>query len=887
MAISQVSKGVYVISPEKVETQGGKYITLFTKNREEQWQLAQKQAGLEADIATKTYAEQLKVYRDKIDAMNAQVRDLAKMKERAMAGALTAQDRAELESWRLQARRDEKLAEKTTMTAPGTTTSTTTGVGGRAGKGPQLGEVDSNSELEINAALASAAGDPATAAAAVAAARQSKTLGSSTPEDTDAQNYKVVNDLADIRAASTGEDIDTATDNILLELSKTDPQYAASHARVESKKAEIEKGTGGGTRTTTTTRTGGQYRVEKYPGLADTPGAGPEIPVESREGMLADIAAQRAALEEKIRAEQMPQFAGFDYITRARQIAAGRFGPTPASPAYGERNALQALMQADPAMRQAVLDQYRASIPKTAAPGAPAVGTTPGAAAPAGAAAPSTPAGWEAVGIVRPSDTDPEVVARAKASGKTPQQEAEAAYQAAKDAWSAAQGARTPTITMPAEEFPMAPGLGVAGLTREAVEVGAEALKPGLDPGARSALQQLADTKFAAAQKLAGQEARIEAETAAAERPFQIPFEQRGGETVPFFRRPGGFADQRAMEQAYLEMQDARGRRAPPMGTYPTATEPPAVTPVAPTATAPVTPLVTPPSVPDVTAVPPTDIRPEAAALMTPQELEAARIDLKRRLEERAAVQQMLAEQSAAMTPYTGPSPALTKAMETQFIPPPATTRSMLPPAMPQPVVAAAQLGDIRVPSGAVPTPPSIGRYTPGPVPVSTPMEGPSAALAAPRTAAAAPEGYFDRPSRPLAANMGAQMAIREGEEAVEATTAAKKQMADMKAVGAQDYFRGPAPTKTETKETYLFNRLQSAYPLAKKADKLDRVIASGPGKVAYDLYVANKAKNIPFTKTYEEITMTFAGDRKAMEQAHNVALALDIKDSDKVPGGK
>lgn len=869
MAISQVSKGVYVIKPEKVETAGGKYVSLFTKNREEQWQLAQKQAGLEADIATRTYAEQLKVYRDRIDAMNAQVRDLAKMKERAMAGALTAMDRAELESWRLQSRRDEKLAEKTTMSAPGTTTSTTTGAGGRGPKGPILGEVDANSEAEIRAALSTSGGDPAVAAAAVAAARQSKTLGANTPEDTDAQNYKVVNDLADMRVAATGEDIDTATDNILIALSQTDPQYAASHSRVEAKKAEEAAG-GGGTRTTTTTRTGGQYRVEKYPGLAGTPGAGPEIPVESREAMLADIAAQRAALEQKIKEEQMPQFAGFDYITRARQIAAGRFGPTPAVPAYGERNALQALMQADPAMRQAVLEQYRASLPPTPAPGAPAPaggGTAPTATAPA--PVPTTPAGWESVGIKRSDFAD------------------DAGYQKAKEAWAAANAQKAVNVTASEEEFPMAPGLGVAGLTREAVEAGAEALRPDLPPGAKSALQQLADTKFAAAQKLAGQEARIEAETAAADRPFQIPFEQRGGETVPFFRKPGGLADQRAMEQAYLEMQDARQRRAPPMGTYPVATEPPAVSSVAPPVTAPVTPLVTPPSVPEVTAVPPTDIRPEAAALMTPQELEAARKDLRRRLEERAAVQQMIAEQNAEMAPYTGASPALTRAMETQFNPPPTTTRSMLPPAMPQPVVSAAQLGAVRVPSGAAPTPPSIGRYTPGPVPPATPMAGPSSALAAPSTAAAAPEGYLERPSRPLAANMRAGMAIREGEETVEATTAAKKQMADIKAAGAEGAFRGPTPTKKETKETYLFNRLQSAYPLAKKADKLDRVIASGPGKVAYDLYVANKAKNIPFTKTYEEITMTFAGDRKAMEQAHNVALALDIKDSDTVPGGK
>ena len=876
MAISQVSKGVYIVSPEKADTSGSRYVSLFTKQREEQWQLAQKQAALEADIATKTYSEQLKLYRDRIDKMNDQVRDLTKMRERIQSGELSATDRATLESWRLQARRDEKLAQRTPV-SQGSTTETTRsgGVGGRAGKGPQRGDVSPDQEAEIQAALAESAGDPATAAAAVKARRDSKSLGAATPEDTDEQNYKVVNDLADMRVGATGEDIDTATDNILRELNQTDPQYAASYVRVESKKSEIEKGTGGGTTTTRTTRPGAKMEPT-YEGLATKPGVGPEIPVTDRDKLLAELEARRAGIEAELKGQVAPKFEGFDYITRAREIASGRFGPTSPSPAFGQRNALQALLRADPAMQQLILDQYRASLPApatavsapaTAAGGTASTGTAPAATAPA----PTTERGWESVGVVKPNTGD--AVADA------------AAYQAAKDAWSAsqAQAAAGPAFTMPpAEEMAIAPGQSAESLMAEAVDVGAYARAPGLTPGGQSALQRLADTKFAEAERRMANESRIGAEIAAAERPFQIPFEQRGGETVPFFRKPGGLADQRAMEQAYFDIQDERQRRVSP-----TSFPPPAVSPVAPEASAPVTPLVTPPSVPEVTAVPPTDIRPEAAALMTPQELETARKDLRRRLEERAAVQQMIAEQSAEMAPYTGASPALTRVMETQFNPPPTTTRSMLPPAMPQPVVSAAQLGAVRVPSGAVPTPPSIGRYTPGPVPPATPMAGPSSALAAPRTAAAAPEGYFDRPSRPLTANMGAQMAIREGEESAEATTAAKKQMADIKAVGAQDYFRGPTPSKKETKETYLFNRLQTAYPLAKKPDKLDRVIASGPGKVAYDLYVANKAKGIPFTKTYEEITMTFAGDRKAMEQGHSVALALDIKDNNTAPGGK
>jgi hypothetical protein len=198
--------------------------------------------------------------------------------------------------------------------------------------------------------------------------------------------------------------------------------------------------------------------------------------------------------------------------------------------------------------------------------------------------------------------------------------------------------------------------------------------------------------------------------------------------------------------------------------------------------------------------------------------------------------------------------------------------------------------GTVRVPSGAVPPSAgvSIGRYSPGSVPpIAEAAPSPSTEGVAPRSAAAAPEGAFDRPSRPLVANMKAGMAIKEGTESMEASGAAAKKMDDIKAAGAIDAFRGPKTGPRQTKEGYLLNRLEGAYLLAKKADKLSRLSASGPGKVAYDLYRANKSKGIPFSRTYEEITLTFAGDGPAMEKAHETALALDIKDRDTAPGGK
>lgn len=689
MAISQVSKGVYVISPNQVkkykDSAAGEYTSVFTKERAQQFEMAQKQALLELELGSKQYAEEMKGYRDRLDALDARRKELEGLKVRVAEGRLDAKDAAAISALRESTARQKTLADNAAKKAErirvgqgGTTISTSTsdstggggGGGGRAGKGPSLGDVSADDEAELEAALAESAGDPAIAAVAVKARRDSKTLGSATPEDTDAQNFKVVNDLADMRVGSTGEDIDTATDNILLELSQTDPQFAASHARVTAKQAQIEVGspaapsapTVRSSRSISTTTRLPDTTTRKYPGLGAVPDA-PTVaaPTVADDKALQDaIDAQIAAVETDRGALDRPSMAGFDFITRAREVAAGRFGPTPVSSAFGQRNALDALLRADPSMRSAIMEQY---------------------------------------------------------------------------------ARLTPPVT-------------------------------------------------------------------------------------------------------------------PPIATESTAATAPAAS----------------------------EIRPEAAALMT----DAEKADFRRRLEERAELTSLLAAQKEAMAEVAGPSEAFRTAALTPMSPP----RELPAPVRPQvvpPVGIVESLRTVRVPSGVTPpvTPPGVGRYTPGPVPVSVPMERPSAADAAPRTAAAAPEGFLDRLSRPLVANLGAQMAIREGEESAESTAAAKKTMADIKAAGAVEAFRGPKTGPGQTKEGYLLNRLEEAYTLAKRADKLSRVSASGPGKVAYDLYVANKAKGIPFSRTYEEITMTFSGDMSAMEKAHEAALALDIKDRDTAPGGK
>jgi hypothetical protein len=865
MAISQVAKGIYVVSPNQVkkyrDSAAGEYTSVFTKERANQWEMAQKQALLELELGSKQYAEEMKTYRDRLDALDARRKELEGLKVRVAEGRLDAKDAAAIAALREETSRQKtaadfaaKKAEVITM-SPGSTTTTTSTAGGRGGKGPTLGDVSTDDEAEIEAALAESAGDPAIAAVAVKARRDSKTLGSATPEETDAQNFKVINDLADMRVGSTGEDIETATDNILLELSQTDPQFAASHARVTAKQAQIEGG-GGGTPTTRTTTRPADVTTRKRPGLGELPPTTPVTPAitESDEALQKRIDAQIAAVGTDRAGLTRPSMAGFDYITRARDIAAGRFGPVRASPSYGQRNAIEALLRADPQMRTAIIESFsKGGVP---VPGGVSGPVAPGAAAPSAATAPAAPApapttegGWESVGVVKPSTGD------AKAD--------EAAYQAAKVAWSESQAAARATPALPAvPEYlgpPIAPGQSAESLMAEAVDVGAYARTPGLTPGGQSALQRLADTKFAEAEGRMAVESRIGAETAAAERPFQIPFEERGGELVPFFRKPGGRADQRALDEYIAKERDAAGRAAPPMGTYPSAPE----------------------------------IRPEAADLMTEAEKQQFRDKLAAATARPRFTGAFADPEAEALFQELGvPVTARTAALQAPSAPPRIGIEDMLSQRSVSGLGAsqvADTLGTVRAPSGVTPpsAPPSIGRYAPGPIPAPIPMAGPSTALAAPRSPAELPEGTFDRPSRPLVANMKAGMAIKEGTESMEASGAAKKKMDDIKAAGAIDAFRGPKTGPGQTKEGYLLNRLEGAYLLAKRADKLSRVSASGPGKVAYDLYVANKAKGIPFGRTYEEITLTFAGDGPSMEKAHEAALALDIKDRDTAPGGK
>jgi hypothetical protein len=275
---------------------------------------------------------------------------------------------------------------------------------------------------------------------------------------------------------------------------------------------------------------------------------------------------------------------------------------------------------------------------------------------------------------------------------------------------------------------------------------------------------------------------------------------------------------------------------------------------------APAPPPAAPPEPAEPRNAPEPQIRPEAEALMTPAEI----ADFKRRLTERAEMTALMADQKAAMADVTGSSDVYRAAELTQMSPPAELPRPQRPQMEAPRSVAEAMVMPSIMPSIPVPPPPSIGSYTPGPVPPAGPRPGgPSSAAAAPMTAAEAPEGFLDRPSRPMAGQLGADFAIRDADKA------------KLKDAGILQGSTRPSAGR------YFSSRALVADKLADQPDKIKRLTASGPGRVASDIYRANKAKNIAFDTTWQEIQMTFADDRAAMERAHEIALALDMMDED------
>jgi hypothetical protein len=408
MPISQVSRGVYVVSPAQVpkykDTAAGEYTSVFTKERAKQWELAQKQALMNIEVGAKRYEQEMLAYRGKLKALDDQLLANQRDASDVRAGNLTAEDRARIAAARAvqdeqkeRARREELKARTSTFTKGGTSTSTSTGTGGGGGtRAPSAPKVSDTDRQEIGGAIRESGGDPMLAVEGVESRRTGGTLVGGSGALSDAQNVTLIESLVDSRVADSGVDRATAKADILTELDDGGKGYIVdSVIRAEAPAVTPTAGAGGGTRTTTSTRAG-QGFYKPYAGLGELPELTPaeqdaivkSMSPADRTPELEFLALQRAALEKQRAALGAPTAPGFDFITDARDIAAGRFGPTQSSPAYRQRLATQGLLAAPEDVRAELLRQYRASLP--VAPTAPvsAVPVPPAAAPAASAAAP-------------------------------------------------------------------------------------------------------------------------------------------------------------------------------------------------------------------------------------------------------------------------------------------------------------------------------------------------------------------------------------------------------------------------------------------------------------------------------------------------------------------
>jgi len=362
MPVSEISKGVFIIAPRELpkykDTAAGGYTSVFTKQRADQWEMAQKQALLNIELGTKRYAEEMKGYRDRLDALDARKKELESLKIRVADGRLDAADAAKISALREETSRQRTAADFAAKKAAvgatsGGGTSTTTGGGGRAS---DPSSISSKNDTELGMAKAEAPpSSPSAFAGAVRSRLDDGRLSGGTAAESDAVKYNAVNEMVEVElarqlASDPTKSYDEArADAISLvepQLGTTDRDFFDAYERVEGKIDAADAG-GGTPRVTTSTRKVEFYK--KYPNLGDVPAVVPvTAPTPTSDTEL------QAAIDQRIKdldtlqsGLARPSLGGTDFITDSRDIMRGRFGGFSGAPEalpFQQRNAAAELV---------------------------------------------------------------------------------------------------------------------------------------------------------------------------------------------------------------------------------------------------------------------------------------------------------------------------------------------------------------------------------------------------------------------------------------------------------------------------------------------------------------------------------------------------------------
>jgi hypothetical protein len=437
MAISQVSKGVYLVSPDAMKSYKDTYAyqisQIFTKQRAENYEMAKAQADREMKSTIGQYELEMKQYQSKVESLAKRRDELEQMKLDVAAGRLKATDAANIAALREATDRqrlqlDYEKAKADTMALSGGSTSqssgkssgTTAGRGGGGGGGAGGGlRLTPAEEAEVGTASATGS-STAEKATALKSARQAGKLPSTEQADTDNQNKALVDSMTAQRTSSA-VDADQARADVIDELNASGHGDITDSYFILTSTPEEAGGAGGGSSSSSrqsSSRREGATQVTKRPTLGAMPGV-PAVAAPataSADEVNAAIQLQIEALKDPT----APTLSLPDYITRVRDINAGRFGPTNAFPSYRQRNVMQGIYNMKPEEQQALIAQYRAqgasqpaavATPTVAAPAMEAPSPVRVAQLPAGVSAgianmPSTPA-TQPTPVPRPTYTPP------------------------------------------------------------------------------------------------------------------------------------------------------------------------------------------------------------------------------------------------------------------------------------------------------------------------------------------------------------------------------------------------------------------------------------------------------------------------------------------------
>lgn len=363
MPVSEISKGVFIVAPRDLpkykDTAAGGYTSVFTKQRADQFEMAQKQAMLNIELGTKRYAEEMKTYRDRLDALDARKKELESLKVRVADGRLDAADAAAISALREATARQRTEADFAAKRAAvgattGGGTSTTTGGGGR--KAPDPTALGSANETELGMAKAEA---PPSAPSALASAVRTRLndgrLSAGTAAESDAVKYNTVNEMVEDEtarqmAADPAKSYEDARADAVSvvepQLGTADRDFFDAYERVEGEIDTADAG-GGAPRQTTTTRKVQFFK--KYPGLGEVPDAptvdaaavAPDTELQAQiDQRIKDLDAAQAGIAR-------PSLGGSDFITDTRDIMRGRFGGFSGAPEalpFQQRNAAAELV---------------------------------------------------------------------------------------------------------------------------------------------------------------------------------------------------------------------------------------------------------------------------------------------------------------------------------------------------------------------------------------------------------------------------------------------------------------------------------------------------------------------------------------------------------------